>query len=243
MKRNRNAIFRPRGFTLVEIMIATLVFSVGMMAVISMEFSALRAYTSGRDLTVATDLGYRTISLMRTESVAWGLQDKGNVLSGATDSDGNDVTLKSFYVAGSPVDPGNEESLLGVMIDNPWQWQTVTLNPVNERLIPGVSGRYCVFVRGALDDTLNADPINGTKNPMVRSQIAVVYPGGEQGFGNQVNNLGDCNALPGCTGATIGLLQPEGLDNTQTGVDALPPLEQCGWRAVYMGAVVTRRNG
>ena len=68
MKRNRNAIFRPRGFTLVEIMIATLVFSVGMMAVISMEFSALRAYTSGRDLTVATDLGYRTISLMRTEA-------------------------------------------------------------------------------------------------------------------------------------------------------------------------------
>ena len=126
---------------------------------------------------------------------------------------------------------------------NPWQWQTVTLNPVNERMIPGVSGRYCVFVRGALDATLAIQPNAVNENPMVRSQIAVVYPGGEQGFGNQVNNLGDCNALPGCTGATDGLLQPEGLDTSQSGTDALPPLEQCGWRAVYMGAVVTRRNG
>jgi prepilin-type N-terminal cleavage/methylation domain-containing protein len=232
MKRNQSTIFRPRGFTLVEIMIATLVFSVGMMAVISMEFSALRAYTSGRDLTVATDIGFRTISLMRTESVSWGLQE-------------NDVAVPadSFYATGSPLDPGNDESILALVEANPWQWQTVTLNPVNERMIPGVSGRYCVFVRGALDATLAIQPNAVNENPMVRSQIAVVYPGGEQGFGNQVNNLGDCNALPGCTGATDGLLQPEGLDTSQSGTDALPPLEQCGWRAVYMGAVVTRRNG
>ena len=243
MKRNRNAIFRPRGFTLVEIMIATLIFSVGMMAVITMEFSALRAYTSGRDLSVATDLGYRTISLMRTESVVWGLQDRGNIQDGATDSDGNDITIKNTYLAGSPVDPGNDESLIGLVIDNPWQWQAVTLNPVDEQLITGVSGRYCIFVRGALDQTLNADPLQDTKNPMVRSQIAVVYPGGEQGFASQVNNLGDCLNLPGCVGTTDTLLQPEGLDRTQSGTDVLPPLERCGWRAVYMGAVVTRRNG
>ena len=238
-----------RGFTLIEVMIATLVFAVGMMAVISMEFSAIRAYTSGRDLTIATDMGSRTIAMMRAEGSVWSQRSKDSVITGAQDGGGADISIGTLYGTGSPIDPGAGQSILGLMTGDPWGWKVLTINPVDAQFKTGIAGRYCVYVRGGASAQAIAGAVadvGGTDvdvTPLIQSQIAVVYPGGQQGFGNQTSALATCDTLPGCAGNAVDLLQPEGLDILQGGVDALPEVEQCGWRAVYMGALISRSNG
>ncbi len=232
-----------RGFTLIEVMVATLVFSVGMMAIMSMEFSAISAYKSARDQTIATDLGYRAISLMRAESANWALSSRNAVVSGAVDSTNTRIDLDPVYSTDTPLDVNG--AVIGKILESPWQWSTLTPQPVDSTMVPRAAGRYCVYVRGAPSSLVLGGGVanvesGGSVNtsPLIQTQIAIVYPNNKNSFDGQ-----GCQQFPGCPNTTPDLLRPSGADTTQSGVDALPPLALCGYGAVYMGAMISRSSG
>lgn len=229
------------GFTLVEVMIATLVFAVGMMAVITMEFSAITAYGEARDQSVATDIGYRVISIMRAEAANWSMQDPGGVVG----------SMKSIYGPNSPVNNADTDAILAKITVPSWTWQVITPTPVDARMVQRQGARYCVYARGAfsqldlggvqgLDVTPTAVSGGGTVDvtPIVQAQIAIVYPGKNVSF----SAAGGCNTIANCPVGTnvVDMLDPGGVDLAGGGLAALPPLEQCGWRTLYLGAMVSR---
>lgn len=208
-----------RGFTLVEVMIATLVFSVGMMAVMTMEFSALRAYSASRDLSVATGVASRTVSIMKLEESNWAQRPVDWP---------SDLTIPPLY------DPAQQAPidifLIGTMLNNPWEWSRATDTPLNERLIKDAElGRYCVYVRGDSD--------GDDDGVVVRAQIAVIYPTKSTSF-----TTTDCTQVQCGAGTRLieDLLQPTGVDDLAAGDARIPELERCGWRAVYSGTMLHR---
>lgn len=224
-----------QGFTLIEVMIATLVLAMGMMAVITMEYSALRAYGASRDMTVATDLADRTVALMRVEGSNWGAR---SIFDIGTPSS----ALPVYDITTAPM----PQNLVGQIISPEWTWQVATPTPVTERLVPDAQvGRYCVYVRGGFSSlalgggTLTQpDGTDMTVTPLVQAQVAVIYPTKSTGYA-----MDTCLSIR-CRGGTTeatSLLNPQGLDLTAGAFeDAVPELEQCGWRAVYTGALISR---
>lgn len=224
---------KPRGFTLIEAMVATLVFAIGMMAVITMEFSALRAYSASRDLSVATDLGEGVVSMMRTEAGNWSQRAPEAITVSATALPLYDAgTGNASAGAGVPI----AQNLLHEVISTPWQWQVASPAPLSELMTGDTNaGRFCVYVRGG---AMPLDAVAGTNGTaLVQTQVAVIYPNKTTGFATA-----DCSTIK-CEGAggdqaVIPMLDPTGTDRV-TGT--LPPLEAlCGWRAVYMGALISR---
>lgn len=233
-----------RGFTLVEAMIATLVFAIGMMAVITMEFSAIRAYRVAQDQTIATEIAERTISFVEIEAANW----SGMELAVANDSGSTPSELKSLYEDTSSPFNGSGSSgqaVLTRVTTGSWAWVTLTDTPIDTQMVKNEAtsselGRYCVYVRGGFStlalggeggfDATNA-PIDVT--PLVQMQVAVVYPSSSTGF----ERSGGCEQIQ-CNGSPVtvtDLLQPEGLAGAMN-----PQLDSCGWRAVYKAALISR---
>lgn len=233
---------RPRGFTLVEVMVATLVFSIGLMAVITMEYAAITAYGSSRDQTVAMDLGYRVLSIARVEAANWSASEQGSAVGGAS------APLQAIYDASDATNPSpmggsaGQQALLTRLTANPGQWQVVTPAPVDGRMRPRPGARYCVYARGAFSE-LSRDNTSvnvGVGTPvdarsMMTLHLAVIYPG----QGKSYATAGGCETLPMCSGAqssAVDELRPQGISG---GLD-LTPLEECGWREIYINRVVRR---
>ena len=252
MKETRHT---QRGYTLIEVMIAALIFAIAMMAVMSMEFTALKAYSGAKHQTVATSIGARTIAYAEAEAVNWAKRSVGSGRSDAVDAMSVDISLQPLYsvsAAGRP--PFNRVSDTAIIerITKPeWTWQLITAEPVNERLsaptdtsTEALDAVYCVYARGgfsqhsltagqtATSDT--ADPV-ATVTPLIQMHVAVTYPLRQGNFAG-VSGPNRCAQLPGCGDVTTNLLDPRGL----TSLITLPPLEECGWGAVYKSAVVMR---
>ncbi|MFB6351588.1 MAG: prepilin-type N-terminal cleavage/methylation domain-containing protein, partial [Bradymonadaceae bacterium] len=79
----------PRGFTLVEVLVAALLFAIGMVALVAMQFTALDGYASARDVTQATQAGQRVIQMMRTEAQQWRSSSSTLTFPYETDMDGD----------------------------------------------------------------------------------------------------------------------------------------------------------
>jgi prepilin-type N-terminal cleavage/methylation domain-containing protein len=220
-----------RGFTLLEIMIALLIFSIGMMAVMTMNFSAINAYTSSRDQTFASDLGYRALELFKAEA-----GNNGRALYAAGDS-----------VISNPFNEDENNSLYSKITTNEWVWQVVTPTPVNEQLNPRsgsfatTNARFCMYAQGGDMNNLAGAAVGDqvfdpTQVQVLQLQVAVVYPSNNQQFPDGM----DCGQLGTvCAGGAIGaLLNPAPIGTAGSGVEAL---ETCGLRAVHMSGIV-RRN-
>lgn len=220
-----------RGFTLLEIMIALLIFSIGMMAVMTMNFSAINAYTSSRDQTFASELGYRALALFKAEA-------------------GNNG--RSMYAAGdgaiaNPFNETDNLSLFTKITTAEWTWEVVTPTPVNEQLNPRSAqfltnnARFCMFAQGG--DMNNAAGGGGAGGDqifdpqqvqVVQVQVAVVYPSNNQQFLDGAS----CRQLVEACGALPTVLNPLPIDQAGSGILAL---ESCGLRAVHLSGIV-RRN-
>ena len=231
------------GFTLMEVLIATLIFSIGMMAVMSMEFSAISAYNASKNRTIATELGYRFISVLRVEAANWSTVRKDMIIDNAVDESSVPIGMNRIYL--SPV--GTSGMLLGDVLNDPWEWQVLTPDPIDTALNSFTSnGRYCAFMRGDNSTDVfggvQANLIDGTTqdvSPVIKVQVAVVYAHSGPIYDPDPTNPGDftCQNLPGCTGVTSLLLRPDGVASGSI------PLAECGYGAVYMGAVISRSNG
>lgn len=224
-----------RGFTLVEVMVATLIFAIGMMAVITMEFSALRAYSASHHLTVATQMASRTLSVVQLERANWSRQEMGSLAQSGS--------LVPVYDTGSGTDP-IDISILGSVTNTEWTWLRASPEPLSDRMRRDPQlGRYCVYVRGGNKQLAEGgqdvlDATTGgmrTVEPMVTVQVAVLYPTKSTSF-----VAPDCTSVR-CEGSgdqlISDLLDPTGMDMTSS---SLLALEECGWRATYASSTIRR---
>lgn len=66
---------RTRGFTLVEVLIALLVFMVAMLGLIALQRASVSGANTGREHTAAVDLGRFVMTWLENEAAAWPLAD------------------------------------------------------------------------------------------------------------------------------------------------------------------------
>ena len=212
----RPRVRSSRGFTLIEIMIAVMIFSVGMMAVLMLQFGAIEAYSSARDQSISADVAQRAESLFRLE------------VKRATQATPL-VNVNSPFVT---------QSFEQALTTAPWIWAPLTVRPVDERMIRTSNGRYCVFARGdylstALD-TVTRQTNTGPAQlaDLMRAHVAVVYPASNRTLKPNATCDESLFATFGCPGSLQALLNP----GLRAGLDAT--LDECGLRAVYSSMIV-----
>lgn len=236
-----------RGFTLIEAMIATLVFAIGMMAVITMEFSAIRAYRVAQDQTIATEIAERTVSFVEIEAANWSGTDITAAIAENNTGSAPPEIGSLYNDSSSPLNGSGTsgQAVLTRITSAPWTWNVLTDTPVDTQMAKNEAtnselGRYCVYARGGFSNLAlggatgtNTGGMDVAVTPLVQMQVAVVYPSSSTGF----ERAGDCNQIQ-CNGTPVtvtDLLQPEGLAGAMA-----PQLDVCGWRAVYKAALISR---
>jgi type IV pilus modification protein PilV len=153
----------PTGFTLMEIMIAMLILAIGIMATLSMQFTALGGAAEARDNANASEVGKRILHIMRVEAQSW---RKGTISA--------DIASQRSYEDAAFE---NTPILQATVANAGWAWTRVFSEPVDARLSTAGNTRYCAYTRGGY---LNSDPSTG----VAKLQIAVVYPGANETFPN-----------------------------------------------------------
>lgn len=156
-------LHKTDGFTLVELMIAMLILAIGIMAVLSMQFTSLGGAAIARDNANAADIARRITNVMRIESQQW---RSGTLTSGSG--------LQKVY--DDTETPWKNTTVLGAVATNGGTWNNATwvslfTNPVDSRLSNIGTARYCAYARGAYlgDDIFQV-------------QIAVVFPAPNQAY-------------------------------------------------------------
>ena len=213
------ALRNNKGFTLIEMMIATVVFSVGMMAIFVLQLTSINAYSSARDVTQASDTIDRLVSVLKTEI------EQSNI-TGSNDS---------LYAVDAPFGDRNLEQTLSA---NPWDWVLMTPEPLNETF-QATRGRFCVWARGGFIPNLlgeedgsaaAATPVD-TLDTDLRLHIAVVYPSSQQEFSSNCQNI---FTTAGCSNTNeVALLAPD-MPETDP---ANPRL--CGLRVIHASTIAS----
>lgn len=146
---------RRDGFTLVEIVIALLILAMGMMAALSMQFSALGGAGASKDLAVASDLSHRIVHIMNIEAQQW---RNGRI--------GDSVKDAAF--------DWDHGTILRIAEQSNGEWERIFDEPVDARLSASGNQRYCAYVRGDYMRNLRS---SGTREEnKFRAHVAVVYP-------------------------------------------------------------------
>ena len=68
-KRLQNTIYKDKGFSLIELLIAMTVMALGMLAAASMQYSAVRNNTTGNTSTQATMLAKTTLEMLKNQDI------------------------------------------------------------------------------------------------------------------------------------------------------------------------------
>lgn len=219
-KRNVRALghtkkLHRQGFTLIEMMIATVVFSVGMMAVFVLQLTSINAYSSARDVTQATDTIDRLVSILKTEI-------EQSSLTSSNDS---------LYTTNAPFGDRNLEQAISA---TPWAWVLMTNDPLNETF-GTEKGRFCVWARGGfIANTLGEEDAAGPPGSLdtdLRVQIAVVYPGAQQRFSTQCDGIFTQAVCPSDDPNTV--LAPELARDDESST------EFCGLRVLHASTIAS----
>ena len=202
------------GFTLVEVLVASLLFAIGMMAAMAMQYAALDGYAASRDVTNATELGHRIIEVLRAESQQW-------------NEDGDLGNLNGVYSSGSGEWSSSltNGSILRTLNGSAWSWTRVFDSPVDVRLSNGGARKYCVYARGG--------ELNGNTG-IFQVHLAVIYPPPNGSYPNvSDSSAGDCDIS-----SDVGLANLNPPDDLTKPV----PIESQGYRVVYMGTQIVQRQ-
>ena len=141
-----------RGFTLIEVLVASVLFAIGMLAAMAMQYTALGGFGNSRDVTNAAKVGNRVLNIMRSESQQW---VSGSTPGGTTAVYDDSSDQHTYF---------NDPLIDGLT----WDWKAVFSEPVDVRLTDAGPRRYCAYARGG--------QMSGTDG-LLQVQIAVVYPG------------------------------------------------------------------
>lgn len=215
-----------KGFTLIEVIIAILVLSISTLAVIAMQTSTLRGYSSIRDTDDAVMIAHRTADLLHVNASSWRVSDT-NAWS---------FNVTSSYAGETPFDVLNP---LALMFAVPWDWIPLFNAPVDGRMASTASslGRHCVYVRGGPFEgslTTTTDTVTGDINssPAMLVQIAVV-------------STGIRNTITDCSAPTNNSPQFDISELGFSGGDEIPlgqSLELKGYRPTYHATMVFKRD-
>lgn len=212
------------GFTLVEVLVASLIFAIGMIAAIAMQYSALGGYANARDVTQATDVGERVIHLLKQESQQWQTRNAINTMSNSVYKDSS--SGPGFF----PSDP----LLKSLASNSDWTWTPVFTEPVDVRLSDAGNRRYCAYIRGEeIPSPTASGP--GQGSGVYRVHVAVVYPGPNQAFGGS-GDFGECDRDP-----VMNNLEPKPWKSPSKSA-SVSDLESNGYRVVFTGTQVIMRN-
>lgn len=163
-----------RGFSLVEVLIAALLFATLMIAVLGMQYTALDGYVQAREVTHASQAGQRVLDIMQVEAHGW----RDNNSGGSRDD------LSRVYDGGTPNSipfANTSDPLLEVATG--WTWEPVVDTPVNTQLVAEGANRFCIYVRGG--------PVDSWNTQIQRVQVAVTYPvGPDSSFGDSCPGSG-----------------------------------------------------
>lgn len=173
MKKKSLKIASTRGFSLVELLIAMMLMSVGVMATIAMQFTSLGGYTVSRDVTGATEMARQVEARLRAEAMGW-----NGVMAPST--------VEEVY------NDGRGSAFLADLATAAGGWVRLYDTPVNQRMrSDDGAARFCVF--GSAQQ-LQED---GVAQPYMQIRLAVVYPGANGTFpGQDGGNLnGRCDAV------------------------------------------------
>lgn len=208
------------GFTLIEVLIASLIFAIGMTATIAMQYTALGGYANARDATRASDVGERVIHLLKQEAQQWqSMKDIKNMSTGVYKSGKN---KPGYFASGSVL---NE-----IATGTTWKWLPVFTEPVDVRLSDAGARRYCAYVRGAeIPNPTKTNP--GRSSGILRLQVAVVYPGPNNIFPGG-GPVGSCDESK-----ITSKIEPKQWNDTSAS-----NLELEGYRAIFMGTQIVLRN-
>jgi type IV pilus modification protein PilV len=126
-----------RGFTLVELLIAMLILTIGIMAILSMQFTALGSAMASRDNSNAADIAQRIMHIMRVEGQQWRSSNVTMETAVGTDTHSDSAfesTPLLLEVAASTSTFGNFAPLFAQALDARMSTRGVT--------------RYCAYGRG-----------------------------------------------------------------------------------------------
>ena len=206
-----------RGFTLVEVLIASFLFAVGMVAAMAMQYTALGGYTGARDLTNAAEMAERVIGVMKAESQQW--------RSGSAKSVGfksvfntSDTYFMNMPLMQTLANSGSRTT-----------WYSVFSEPVDSRMSDAGARRFCAYVRGGLMDDASMNEGTG----IYQVQVVVVYPGSEGSFPDVKTQT----PFGVCDKDTIKKMLNPG--ERGTGPSSL---ELNGYRGVHMGTQIVERR-
>lgn len=216
-----------RGFTLVEILVASLLFAIGMMAAMAMQYSVLGGFANTRDMTNATQVAERVVHLMKMESQQW--RDTTQIANANLVPSYSNANTNDKLWSGS-----SDEAILERAVTSAG-WQPVFREPVDARLTKAGMRRYCVYVRG--NQMQNNASSSGQGLGLAQIQVAVLYPSPDQTFPTS-SSSSSATAYGRCTGfeTDLGtLLEPASWGS-------VPRYEEEGYRAVHMGAHILQRR-
>lgn len=160
---------RPRGFSLIELMVAMGLLAIGILAVMAMQASTLQGYTAAREATGSTELARTVEQIIRAEARGW---DSGS---------------------DAPGDAGNlydeHDAIFAKIMGNTGSWTRIYDEPVTQRFNgedidedaeDDTPRRFCVYAFGEQIDT---EAATAEQTPdYVRVGLAVVYPTGQGTF-------------------------------------------------------------
>lgn len=149
-----------RGFTLVEIAVAAVIFTIGAMAVLAIQWNALGGYTQSRDASNAVEIGQRFIEMLKSESQQWTSYTSGQAPN-IKDAVYTDVAWQNLPATNAIGNSKWKGPFFSTAVDPRFSTDGVT--------------RYCVYGRGETSNSNNA--------PYFKYHIAVVYPSPAEDFG------------------------------------------------------------
>jgi len=209
------------GFTLVEVLVASLLFAIGMIGAVAMQYTALGGFANSRDVSRAADVGERVIHILKQESQQWQTANEITTMSRGVYNDKS--SGPGYFASGS--------LLKTLAAGGDYNWHPVFENPVDVRLSDAGARRYCAYFRG--EEIPNPTGASGasTGSGIYRIQIAVVYPGPNRVFPGG-GEVGEC-----ASDRITDNLEPKRWDDT-----TISDLESEGYRAVFMGTQIILRN-
>ncbi len=143
------------GFTLVELLVAMLILAIGIMAALSIQFTALGGAMASKDNTTAADVARRVINVMRVDSQQW-----------------RKKTIAATVVNATYANSSFKSSPLLASVSTDWTWVSLFSAPVDTRLTTYGNARYCAYARGHYFTSTKH-----TTKDIFQVHIAVVYPG------------------------------------------------------------------